>query len=307
MRLLGIGSNLNIMTHHDHHSHAHAHGHSHSEQDPWTQLPDGYAERLDLESRLSAPIQESAINLLSSALEGTAERIVDLGSGSGAGTVALASAFPNARVHAVDLSEQLLEKVCAAAVQAEVTDRVQLHRADLNDGWTAEISTGVDAIWASLSLHHVEKPREVLGQIHDALRPGGVFVLTETPGYARFEPADLSTRRAGLGDRVLDLVRHVADFDTDWDAALEGAGFSTAQRQELEFVASATDTDGAKYLLSQLRAHQGQLRENGAPEDADAIDIAIEAIEGGNSEIAYRAGRTMWVARRSEAESNPNN
>lgn len=186
------------MTHHDHHSHAHSHGHSHSAQDPWAQLPEGFAERLTLESRLSAPIQEAAINQLSSTLEGTAERIVDLGSGSGAGTVALASAFPNARVHSVDLSEQLLEKVRDAAGQAGVTDRVQLHRADLNEGWPAEIPTGVDAIWASLSLHHVEKPSEVLRQIHVAFRPGGIFVLTETPGDARFEPADLGTGCAGL-------------------------------------------------------------------------------------------------------------
>lgn len=295
------------MTHHDHHSRAHSHGRSHSAQDPWAQLPEGFAARLTLESRLSAPIQAAAIKQLSSTLEGTAERIVDLGSGSGAGTVALAEAFPHARIHAVDLSEQLLEKVRDAAGQAGVMDRVQLHRADLNEGWPAEIPSVLDAIWASLSLHHVENPSEVLRQIHVALRPGGVFVLTETPADSRFEPADLGTGCAGLGDRVLDLVRHVADFDTDWDAALEGAGFSTAQRQELEFVASATDTDGAKYLLSQLRAHQGQLRENGAPEDADEIDIAIEAIEGGNSEIAHRADRTVWVARRAEAESNPNN
>lgn len=286
------------MTHHDHHSHAQSHGHSHSAQDPWAQLPEGFAERLDLESRLSAPIQAAAIKQLSSTLEGTAERIVDLGSGSGAGTVALAEAFPHARIHAVDLSEQLLEKVRDAAGQAGVTDRVQLHRADLNEGWPAEIPTGVDAIWASLSLHHVEKPSEVLRQIHVAFRPGGVFVLIETPGDARFEPADLGTGYAGLGDRVLDLVRHVADFDTDWDSALAEAGFSTAQREELEFVASATDPDGAKYLVSQLRALQTQLRERGASADADAIDIAIEAIEGGNSDVAYRAGRTVWVARR---------
>ena len=286
------------MTHHDHHSRAHSHGRSHSAQDPWAQLPEGFAERLTLESRLSAPIQEAAINQLSSTLEGTAERIVDLGSGSGAGTVALASAFPNARVHSVDLSEQLLEKIRDAAGQAGVTDRVQLHRADLNEGWPAEIPTGVDAIWASLSLHHVEKPSEMLRQIHVAFRPGGIFVLTETPGDARFEPADIGTGCAGLGDRVLDLVRHVADFDTDWDSALAEAGFSTVQREELEFVASATDPDGAKYLVSQLRAHQTQLRERGASEDADALDRAIEAIDGGNSDVAYRAGRTVRVARR---------
>lgn len=289
------------------HNHRHAHGHSHSDTDAWTQLPEGFAERLDLESRLSTPIQKTAIKQLSSALEGSAERIVDLGSGSGAGTVALADAFPSARVYAVDLSEQLLEKVRDAAVRADVMNRVQIHRADLNEGWPAAIPAGVDAIWASLSLHHVESPSEVLRQIHDALRPGGVFVLTETPGDAGFEPADLSTGRAGLGDRALDLVRHVADFDTDWDSALEGAGFTVEQSQQLEFVASSADVDGAKYLLSQLRAHQEQLRESGASKDTDALDVAIEAIEEANSEVAYRAGRTVWVARRAKAESNLNN
>lgn len=286
------------MTHHDHHSHAHSHGHSHSAQDPWAQLPEGFAERLGLEALLSTPVQESAIKLLSSTLEGTAERIVDLGSGSGAGTVALAEAFPHARIHAVDLSEQLLEKVRDAAEQADVSERVQIHRADLNEGWPVEIPTGVDAIWASLSLHHVETPSEVLRQIHDALRPGGVFVLIETPGDARFEPADLGTGRSGLGDRVLDLVRHVADFDTDWDSALEVAGLTVEESQQLEFAASSADIDGAKYLHSQLRAHQEQLRESGASEDADALDMALEALEEDNSDVAYRAGRTVWVARR---------
>ncbi|MFH0411693.1 FAD-dependent oxidoreductase [Corynebacterium sp. L4756] len=292
--------------HHHNHAHGHPHGHSHSDIDPWTQLPEGFIERLDLESRLSAPIQDAAISGLSSALESSAATVVDLGSGSGAGTVALAAAFPKARVHAVDLSELLLEKVDAAAAHADVADRVQLHCTDLSKGWPSDLPRGVDAIWASLSLHHVQNSGEVVRQIHDALRPGGVFILTETPGDARFEPEGLNTSRAGLGNRVLDLVRHGADFDTDWDSALAEAGFS-ATKQELEFVASARSSDGAKYLLNQLRSHQEQLRESGAAEDTEALNLAIDEIQAGNSDIAYRAGRTVWVARRRGAEIDTNN
>lgn len=278
------------MTHHHNHSRAHV--------DPWTKLPEGFAERLHLEARLSAPIQDSALNLLSSALDGTTHHIVDLGSGAGAGTVVLAQAFPNAQIHAVDMSEMLLEKVRDEAKQSGISGRVQLHRADLNAGWPAEIPTGVDVVWASLSLHHVDNPVEVLRQIHNALRPGGAFVLTETPGDARFEPEDLGTGSEGLGTRVLDRVRHVADFDTKWDAALSEAGFTNVQSQELEFVASAQVADGAEYLLSQLRANQEQLLERGANEDAEELYRTIEAIQAGTSDAAYRAGRNIWVAKK---------
>ncbi|MCC5840664.1 MAG: peptide chain release factor N(5)-glutamine methyltransferase [Opitutales bacterium] len=70
------------------------------------------------------------------------QRIADLGTGSGALALALASAFPSAGVHAVDASTAALEQARANAAANHLTDRITWHHGD----WCAPLDGTFDLI-----------------------------------------------------------------------------------------------------------------------------------------------------------------
>jgi len=58
-------------------------------------------------------------------------RIVDVGTGSGAIALALATELPSAEIHATDISPEALEVAQANAARHNLSARIQFHRADL--------------------------------------------------------------------------------------------------------------------------------------------------------------------------------
>ncbi|MEE6286290.1 FAD-dependent oxidoreductase [Georgenia sp. MJ173] len=268
----------------------------HPSQGPWHDLPAGFADYLDLEARLSAPARSTALGRAALALDAAPSHIVDLGSGTGADAVALARRFPASRVHALDVSRELLDRVASAAVAAGVADQIEEHRVDLNDDWSSEIPTGVDLAWAALTLHHVGDPVAVLQQVFASLRPGGVFVLTELTGEARLTPVELGTGRAGLQDRITRALSHRPHTNANWSRLLADAGFDVVESHEHDFVARADTADGARYLEMQLRAQRERLVHEVTDDDLAALDAVIDALETGTSEISSSSGHTVWIA-----------
>jgi release factor glutamine methyltransferase len=62
--------------------------------------------------------------------------IVDVGTGSGAIALALAKELPTAEIHATDISPAALEVAKANAARHELTSRIEIHQADLLDGFS---------------------------------------------------------------------------------------------------------------------------------------------------------------------------
>ena len=62
-------------------------------------------------------------------------RIVDVGTGSGAIALALATELPSAEIYATDISPEALEVARANAARLELTSRVEFHLADLLGGF----------------------------------------------------------------------------------------------------------------------------------------------------------------------------
>ena len=61
-------------------------------------------------------------------------RIADVGTGSGAIALALAKEFPQAEIHATDISAPALEIARANAARLQLADRIEFHQADLLTG-----------------------------------------------------------------------------------------------------------------------------------------------------------------------------
>ena len=143
------------------------------------------AELLDLDAEvLHSYLSEVTAWVHDLAAGGLHQRILDLGSGTGAGALALAQRFEGAEVIAVDKSAYLLARLGGKARDLGVAGRVRAVEADLDAAWP--VLGPVDLAWASSSLHHMADPDRALGEIFAAVRPGGLLAVTEIDSFPRF-------------------------------------------------------------------------------------------------------------------------
>jgi tRNA (cmo5U34)-methyltransferase len=160
--------------------------------------------------------------------------VVDLGTGTGALACAILDALPNARAVMIDIDPSMLDQ--ARARTAHHADRVELRRASFTDALPA-----CDAVVASLALHHVpelEAKRALYAQIHQALRPGGLFVMGDATVHPAGAEHDHTFRRWEAGMAEAGIPREqAAELFAQWSredhyqplaaelAALTAAGF----------------------------------------------------------------------------------
>jgi len=104
-----------------------------------------------------------------------AERILDLGAGTGLLAGFVRRKLPRAKLHLVDFSRAMLDQARARfagddGVSFEVADYAA---GDLVGPW--------DAVVSALSIHHLEDDAKkgLLERVHAALAPGGVFINAE--------------------------------------------------------------------------------------------------------------------------------
>lgn len=241
------------MTHHHHDSSDLAH---------WQALPEGFVEHLDQEARLSAPMREAALDRAALALGSPPSHIVDLGSGTGIAAVELAERFPAARVHALDVSSDLLGHVASAAEEAGVADRIDTRLVDLNEDWASAVASGVDLVWAALSLHHLEDPDKALHRVCEVLRPGGALVMVELAG--------------------------------DWSQRLTRAGFVSVERRAHPLVAGADPSAVDRIVWIAVRPREDAAGTAPSPE---VVETDVAVIGGGPAGLA--AAITLARSRRS--------
>ncbi|MER5899502.1 class I SAM-dependent methyltransferase [Streptomyces mirabilis] len=283
--------------HNAHHVHEHEHEHEHDTGDQ--------VEILDLDAEVLA---EHLASITAWLPIGTGpRRIVDLGCGTGAGTLALLERFPEAQLTAVDLSAAHLNRLRAKAAAAGAADRVRIVRADLDATAWPELGTP-ELVWASASMHHMPDPDRTLRQVHDLLAPGGLFAVVELAGFPRFLPEDAPQDAPGLEERCHAALDHhhaeqVPHRGADWGTKLTKAGFTVEGERTVTVDIGPPRTDAAgRYALSSLRRMRGGVASALTAEDLAALDRLLDT--GGphsilrRIDLRVRTERTVWAARR---------
>jgi trans-aconitate methyltransferase len=264
----------------------------------------GQAEILDLEAEVFAEHNASIVAWLP--LEASPRRIVDLGCGTGAGTLAMLTRFPEAHVTAVDSSVEHLHRLREKACEDGVADRVQTVQADLDTAWP-DLGEP-DLVWASASLHHMADPDRTLRQVHDVLAPRGLFAVVELPDFPRFLPDDAPEDRPGLEERFRAASHrqhgaHLPHRGADWGPRLIAAGFTLdgARTISVHIEHSRSEAVG-RYALAGLRRMRAGLAEALSADDLAALDRLLDT-ESPHSilrrgDLAVRTERSVWAARR---------
>lgn len=127
---------------------------------------------------------------------------IDIGCGMGPFTVELARLVgPDGRVIAVDLQEEMLQRVEKRLNRAGMRDRVELHRCQPDSlGLTVE----ADFILAFWMAHEVLDAHAFFEQIAGLLKEGGRFLLVEPNGHVGqedFQHEVEAAQAAGLSVR----------------------------------------------------------------------------------------------------------
>ena len=284
------------MAHRQTHQH---HQHQHGERPGYDEA--GLAEILDLDAEVSGAYLDEVIAWLAAHVDRQPGTIVDLGAGTGPGSLALARRFPTADLVAVDRSAVMLDRLAAAAQAQGVGDRIRGVQADLDDTWPG--LTDVDLVWAALSLHEVADSERVLTDVHSALKPGGLLVVTEMEGLPRFLPDDLGVGRPGLERRCHALLLESGwNAHPDWRVQLEKTGFDVIDQRTFQVEGRTTPQRTAHYARTYLRRIRSALEDRLSAEDLRTLDRLLSA-EGfaavlGHEDLIVRGTRTGWLVRR---------
>jgi release factor glutamine methyltransferase len=159
----------------------------------------------DKRALVPRPETEELVELLKSKIQSPRSKILDVGTGSGVIALTLAAQFPEAEVHAVDISEDALALARENAARLDLQGRVRFAKSNL----LTEVEGPFDLVVANLPyvatgerpalsrevLHDPavavfagergdELVRELISAARDRLRPGGMLALEVGIGQA---------------------------------------------------------------------------------------------------------------------------
>ncbi len=280
---------------------------NHHHQHPAETDPAAMAELLDLDAEVLHSYLSEVIDWIHGlAADLPGRQILDLGSGTGTGALALLQRFEGADVIALDISAALLDRLIGKARDLGVAARVRTVQADLDAAWPA--IDPVDLVWASSSLHHMADPDRVLADIFATIRPGGLLAVAEMESFPRFLPDDLGLGRPGLearGHAALAAGRAVElpHLGSDWGPRLDHAGFTIeAVRHFAIDLRPPLPASACRYAQASLQRLRSGLDGQMSADDLATLDTLLDS-DGPDSilrreDLTVRTTRTVWVARR---------
>ncbi|WP_436534046.1 class I SAM-dependent methyltransferase [Actinoplanes sp. HUAS TT8] len=284
-------------------AHEHGHGHQHANHGHEAGHGgqhghgDGLAQMLDLDAEVLQDYYSEVIGWAGS-LVPEKPLIVDLGAGTGTGTLALARHLPAATLTAVDMDEEMLAHLRERAAAAGLGDRVSTVRADLDGDWPA--LGPADLVWASASMHHLADPARTLAQVFGVLRPGGVFMITELDGFPRFltDPAGAAVEERAHAEMARMRLEGGLHMGEDWGARLTAAGFTPAGERRFEIeIPGPLSPQAVEYAQVTLRRSAQRLADRLSADDLAQLTAYAEAVPD-RDDLNVRATRDLWIGRR---------
>jgi SAM-dependent methyltransferase len=255
------------------------------------------AEMLDLDADVLHDYHHEVIAWAGS-LAGDQPRVVDLGAGTGTGTLALAEHLPGARLTAVDMDDDMLDHLRRRAAGAGLGDRVRTVRADLDGDWPADLGPA-DLVWASASMHHLADPVRTLAQVGATLRPGGVFMITELDSFPRFltDPAGAALEDRCQAEMARVRHEHGMHMGEDWGARLTAAGFTVEAERRFDIeLRPPLPANAVRYAQASLQRMRHGLADRLSPDDLAALDT-YAATAAGRDDLTVRTTRMVWAGR----------
>ncbi|MBM7513892.1 SAM-dependent methyltransferase [Nocardioides cavernae] len=140
------------------------------------------ANRPWFESQLGPAL--SGISTLHDILRRPGARLLDIGSGGGWSSIALARAYPDASVIGIDIDEQSVTMATVNARAAGVADRVTF----LHQDASTLPAERFDAAFAFECVHDMPRPIDVLSAVRKALAPGAPLVVMDEAVADEFAP-----------------------------------------------------------------------------------------------------------------------
>lgn len=289
---------------HPDHQQDHAHAHAHQQDE------DQWGELLDLDTEVLADHLAGIVATLP--VERAPHRILDLGCGTGSGTFALLTRFPDAHVTAVDVSADNLRRLRANAEARGMGERVRTVAADLDADWPdlTELGGGApDLVWASASIHHLADPDRALRKVRDLLTPDGILALVELTDFPRFLPPDAPADRPGLEERLREAAdrlrsEHLPHLGADWGSRLRDAGFTVvAERTAPAVVPASASAAVSRYAAVALARTRDMIGNDLNAADRLALDRLLDADRPDSvvhrDDLAVRTTHQVWAAHRS--------
>lgn len=227
--------------------------------------------------------------------------ILDLGAGTGTGSIALARQFPAAHVVAIDSSPDMLGRVRSAADRHGLRERIGTLQADLDSGWP-EVAPA-DIAWAVSSMHHFADPDRVLRDMFAALKPGGLAVIVEMDDLPRFLPGDIGFGLPGLEARLHEAMTAAgANPHPDWQPYLIHAGFGRVAVQRFSIDAEPAPPRTGEYAREFLLRCRDGVGDRLTTADRAALDRLLDAGDPAGlarrTDLTIAGSRTVWTARR---------
>ena len=162
------------------------------------------------------------------------KNIIDLGAGTGLELVYLYEKYPNVHTKAIDISQQMLDKI----KERNFYDKVELICGDL---FTIDYGNNNDAVISTSALHHFlyDEKRILYKKIYDCLNEYGEFINCDKIVFSDQEEQECiknNEERKNVHNDIPLTIKHEEEL-------LKEAGFKTVEIKE-------TDQDNYRLFLA---------------------------------------------------------